>query len=161
MIFYRTHVKKSKIAGRGLFAMEKIPKKAVVFIFPILKNLKIIFEKDFNISWNKKKPTKRDIIIRKSGVRYIRNLFLYCTKDERKTLYFNHSNRPNILYHCGIGFAKQNIKSGEELTIDYTYFDTSKSDNFINIETGKKVKKYNSDYLLKKSTEELLNLLNP
>lgn len=160
MIFYRTKILKSTIEGRGLFAMENIPKKSVVFIFPVLKNLRIISEKDFNKSWDTKNPTKKDLIIRKSGVRYIQDFFLYCTKDERKTLYFNHSDNPNILYHCGIGFAKQSIKSGQELTIDYKYFDTNRSDNFINIETGRKVKKYSSDYLLKKSTEELLDLLN-
>ena len=160
MILSRTKIKKSAIAGKGLFAMVNIPKKSVVFIFPVLKNLQIITEKDFNRSWVTKNPTKRDLVIRKSGVRYIKDYFLYCVKDEKKTLYFNHSDHPNILYHCGIGFAKQNIKKNAELTVDYRYFDTSKSDNFINVETRKKVRKYNSDYLLKKSTQELLDLLN-
>ncbi len=141
--------------------MEPIPKKSIVFIFPVSKNLRIISEKDFNKSWATKNPTKRDLIIRRSGVRYIKDYFLFCTKDEKKTLYINHSDHPNILYHCGIGFAKRSIKSGEELTVDYRYFDTSKSDNFINVETSKKVEKHHSDNLLKKSTQELLDLLSP
>jgi len=160
MLFFKTKIQKSNIEGSGLFAEENIPKKSIVFIFLISKNSKTISEEKFNESWKRKKPTQKDLIIRRSGVRYIRSIFLYCIKNERKTLFFNHSNRPNILYHCGIGFAKFDIKAGEELTIDYKYFDTNQSDNFINIETGKKVEKYESDYLLKKSTKELLDILN-
>lgn len=158
MVYFKTKVQKSTIEGKGLFAQENIPKKSVVFIFPVFKYFKTLPEKEFDKSWLKKNPAKKDLIIRKSGVRYIRDIFLYYSKNEKKTQYVNHSDNPNILYHCGIGFAKKNIKKGEELTVDYRYFDTKNSDNFINRETGKKLKKYNSDAVLKKSAEELLDV---
>ena len=159
MILFKTQIKKSKISGKGLFASEKIPKKSVVFILPLLKNTKAISGKDFNKIWAKKKPTKKDIYLRKEAVRYIQDIFIYSVKGDKKTLYINHSDNPNILYHCGIGFAKKDIKNGDEITVDYRYFDTDKSDNFINKETGQKMIKPSADYLLKQSTMELFNLL--
>lgn len=160
MILFKTRIGESPIAQKGLFAAEAIPRKSVVFVFPALKNVHFISETEFNKAWTNPNPAKRDVLIQKSGVRYIGKTFLYCSAGEKETLFFNHSDNPNILYHCGIGFAKKNIKNGEELTIDYRYFDTEKSDNFVNVETGKMLRKYTAEEALRKSAKELSELLN-
>lgn len=163
MLLCKVKIKQSKVLKKqkGLFADEDISKKSVVFIFPLIKRIKYISEKNFNKSWAKMNPSAKDLAIRSSGVRYVGSIFLYgLPGDDKKSIYLNHSNTPNLLYHCGICFAKKNIKKGDELTVDYGYFDTATSDDFINIETGKNVKKYSSEMALKKSTKELLSLLN-
>ena len=162
MELFKVKVGKSKILKnqKGLFATEDIPKKSPVFIFSLIKDLKIISEKEFNKSWTTKTPSKKDLVIRKSGVRYIGDLFLYGKPEhDKKSIYINHSDKPNLLYHCGICFAKKDIKNNDELTVDYRYFDTEKSDNFFNVETGNKLERYNSEEVFIKSTQELLRLL--
>ncbi len=73
----------------------------------------------------------------------------------------NHSEKPNLLYHCGILFALRNIRAGEELTVDYRYFLSPNDANPVHdTKTGKVIKGFNAKKSLRESTKELIKLIN-
>jgi hypothetical protein len=50
MLLFKTKVKRLPLGEKGLFSEEAIPKKSVVFIFPLAKNVAALSEKEFNKS---------------------------------------------------------------------------------------------------------------
>lgn len=143
----------SPLNGLGLFAAEEIKKSEVVMLWAV--NTFMISEKDYNEA----QKSNNQIMI-KTGCRYVDGIFLYTDVHPKLENYINHSFSPNMLYHCGICFAKQDIAVGEELTVDYRYILAVDDDNaFIDKKTSQKVDGYDSETCLLKSTEELLKIL--
>ncbi len=73
----------------------------------------------------------------------------------------NHSFNPNLIYHCGILFAKKYISKNTELTVDYRYFlANNELSQFIDEETNKTVKGFKPDESLVSSAKEIINLFS-
>ena len=99
MLLYKTEKKTSVISGEGLYTLEYIPKGAVIGLFPFEAG--ILTEDEYQ-----EEQRKGNKVITMSAVRWIGKFFL--TNDEiGNEEYINHSNESNMLYHCGICFAKE------------------------------------------------------
>jgi hypothetical protein len=111
MLFYQTKIEKSPIHKWGLFADEDITRAAIVGIMSLEAD--ITSERTYQ-----KAQHENDDVYAKTGVRWVHKFFMF---DERRMYedYINHSHQANVLYHCGILFAKRDIRRGEEITCDY------------------------------------------
>lgn len=154
MLLVKSQIKKSKIAEKGCFTKQAIKKASVVGILAFKTDA--ITEKEYDAA--SKKKTKRIV---DTSIRWVGDIFLVNHKGEHKVEdKLNHSEKPNLLYHCGIVFALRNIKSGEELTVDYRYFlSPNEAEPVRDVKTGTVIKGYNAKKSLKESTKELLKLL--
>lgn len=153
MIVVATSVKSSPISNKGLFTDILIPKGMVVGI--LTHQAKLISEFGYQ-----KGQFEGDNLIIMTGIRWVGDYFIVgdsITNEE----YINHSDNPNLLYHCGILFSLREIESGEELTVDYKYF-LAKKDHcrFKNIENGNLVDGLSALNSLEQSCKELLQLLS-
>ena len=142
----------------GAFVTKKIKKGSIIFIYTDPSHAMTIKETDL-IQLLKEKD-QRAIL---TGCRFIYDEFIMdeiLPEKLPKSYYINHSFKPNVLYHCGIGFALRDIEKDEMLTVNYEYL-LSETDfeNFIDWETGKVVKGLSGLESLTRSTEELLRLL--
>lgn len=111
MLFYQTKIRKSPIHEWGLFAEEDIARAAIVGIMAL--DADITSERTYQ-----KGQHENDDVYAKTGVRWVHKFFMF---DERRMYedYINHSHQANVLHHCGILFAKRDIRRGEEITCDY------------------------------------------
>jgi hypothetical protein len=147
-------LKESPISGTGIFANEDIKRGEVVMVWSI-KAL-IIGEEEYNEA-----QKSGNALMIKTGCRFVDGIFLYTDNSPRLENYVNHSFNPNLLYHCGICFAKTNIKKDDELTADYRYILAEHDANsFVDAETSTKVDGYDSQTCLLKTTQELLEILD-
>lgn len=146
-------LKDSKISGTGLFANEDIKSGEVIMIWTLKA-----FVIDEN-GYNEAQKSGNGLMI-KTGCRFVDGIFLYTDDSPRLENYVNHSFQPNMLYHCGICFAKIDIKKGDELTADYRYILAANDANaFIDQISGKPVDGLDSQTCLIQTTRELLGLL--
>ena len=114
----KTEIKQSKIEGRGLFAAKPIKKGEIIGI-----KWGYIFDRN---TLNKIKEEVGDSYFQISDNFFIGPI----TKDQIKEsmMFLNHSCEPNAGMEGNIVFiAMRDIKSGEEITIDYAMCD---DDNF-------------------------------
>jgi len=151
-MFYKTEVRNSGIHNKGLFILEPVKKGEIIGIMTV--NCGIMTESEYQ-----EEQEKGNEIIIMTGVRWAGKYFLYgnsiCNED-----YINHSEDPNMLYHCGICVALRDLYPGDELTINYKFL-LAENDvySFIDKETGKKVDGLSWREALIQSTEEFINLL--
>lgn len=155
MLMIKTVVKNSTIQGLGLFAAENVTKGQLIAILPYQAH--ILTEHEYQIE-----QKKGNEIIILSAVRWIGEIFLTRDKigDEER---INHSVNPTMLYHCGLCFAKKDLKIGDELTVDYKYF--LASDDVNKFKGSNNVNSYmvdgiNSHQALIDSAKELINLFS-
>lgn len=153
MFFYKVETKESALAGKGVYAAEDIPAGAIVAL-EVYQDL-LMTEGQYQEA-----QRRGDSQIVQSGVRLVGDYFIYhhhIGDDE----FINHSSNPNMLYHCGILFAKRNIATGEELTADYKYFLAQNDVNaFDDVETGKRADGLPPKEALMQSCRELMDLLS-
>ncbi len=117
----------SKISGVGVFAIRDIPKGTNPFCgfnkikFNTAVDPKEVFDNP-KIHEGVKELVK-DFYVIVDGKLYLPDCSL---NDMNSSFYLNHSKKPNLETKEGENFvAKQNIKAGEELTVDYgTYADS-------------------------------------
>jgi SET domain-containing protein len=152
MFLYKVETKASAIAGKGVYALEPILAGSVVCV-GYYGGL-LITEKEYQDA-----QRRGDQLIIQSAVRAVGEYFIYnseLTDDE----YINHSGKPNMLYHCGVFFAKRDIAVGEELTVDYKYF-LAENDvyAFSDIEAGARVNGIGGKQALLDSCRELMELM--
>jgi SET domain-containing protein len=116
-----TRLKPSSIQGVGVFAIQNVKKGT--YIFP---------DDNQNMRWIEAKKLKnlprqllklyKDFAIVKNGKYGVPWSFDRLTP----AWYLNHSDRPNVAIDRYYRFyAKRNIKSGEELTVDYSTYSDS------------------------------------
>src|SRR5579864_4412967 len=105
MIFYKTKISESPVHERGLFADEHIARGAVVGIMALEAD--ITSERSYQNA-----QRNDDSTYTQTGVRWLHKFFMF---DKRLMVedYINHSHQANVLYHCGILFAKKDILIGE------------------------------------------------
>jgi hypothetical protein len=110
--------RKSRISGRGLFALMPIKKGEIIFDFSSIKRQTIN-----EAEANKKYSSDFDYMLQISPNRFI----VTVTAGQRKKYgHVNHSCNPN----CGIKnsvqiVAMRDIRPGEEITIDYAMSESS------------------------------------
>ncbi len=112
-MFVKTEVRDSGIFGKGLYALEAIRRATIVCFFPI--GAGVIDEARYLRAIEQ---DERDII--RTGTRYAGRYFTHGNEQEPYT-FINHSFSPNLLCHCGIVVSRNDIDSGQELTLDYRY----------------------------------------
>jgi SET domain-containing protein len=153
MLLYKVETQDSEIAGRGVYAQEPIAAGAVI---GLLNHQNLILTE----SQYQEAQRRGDQLIIQSAVRLVGDYFVYNSEitDEE---YINHSETPNMLYHCGILFAKAPIAAGDELTVDYKYFlATDDVCAFDDRDSGKKVTGLNAKQALLQSCREVMELFS-
>ena len=157
MNFVKVEVGQSPLHDKGVFTKEEIKKGEIISAWT-----------DDSVIINKAKyldkQTQGDEIAIRSAVRLVDDLFLYYPDSEPSEdpfTFINHSEDENVLYHCGILFAKRNIKSGEELTINYRYI-LAENDycRFKDKVSNKPIDGISGRKALIASAKELLDLFN-
>ncbi len=152
MLYVKTEIKNSDVNGKGLFLLENVKIGQIIALFA--ENSKYITEEEYQ----EEQRNNNEIIIM-SGVRYVGKYFLY-TEEIGNEEYINHSSNPTVLYHCGICFAKRDLKIGDELTVDYKYFlATNDVNKFTDKTTNSIVDGIPPHEALLQSTRELLEML--
>lgn len=151
MLFYKNEVQTSAIAGTGVFAQEIIPKGAIVGC--LAHNGKIATEAQYQEA---QKNGEYRLI--QSAIRWAGEYFVYM-QQEMSDDYINHSQNPNMLYHCGVLFARREINVGEELTVHYKYFLARNDVNaFEDSDTHEQVNGMDPKEALLSSAKELIEL---
>ena len=148
-----TKVMKSPISNKGVFTNVEIPKGKIVGLFP--HQTKLISESAYQ-----KGQYEGDEIISMTGVRWVGDYFIIgdeITNEE----YINHSEDPNLLYHCGILMSLRHVHVEEELTVNYRYF-LAQNDvlKFKDSLTDRFVDGLSGIESLKESCEKLIKLLS-
>jgi SET domain-containing protein len=118
MLVVPSFVEKSPISGFGVFAVKKIKKGDVVWLFdPNADQTFTASEfEDLLVGLSKENRDRFEHWSYKRG-----NTYILCADNSK---FLNHSSDPN----CGgeimtIDFALKDIKAGEELTCNYLNFD--------------------------------------
>jgi SET domain-containing protein len=153
MFLYKVETRDSEIAGRGVYALEPMTAGAVV---GLLNHHNLIMTEN---QYQQAQSRGEQLIIQ-SAVRLVGDYFVYNSEitDEE---YINHSETPNMLYHCGILFAKAAIAAGDELTVDYKYFlATDDVCAFGDRDTGRQVTGLNAKEALLQSCREVIALFS-
>lgn len=121
MLLVKTKLKLSDINGIGLFADEFIPKGTIVWQYDLIIDRLYHREELQFIS----KPARK--MLDHYGYTNDYDDIILCGDDAR---FFNHAFIPNCFEQPSPGgtaptLAMRDIQKGEEMTIDYTSFDTS------------------------------------
>jgi hypothetical protein len=152
MLFFRTSTGPSKIAGNGLFILEPAARGTVVSIDA--HDVRILSEEQY-----KEAQRGGDLVAIRNATRWVGSYF-QCPPESRDESYINHSSDPNLLYHCGVFFARRDIAPGEELTVDYSLFLAENDvERFVDSVTGEDVLGKSAADSLLASTAELLRVL--
>ena len=153
MFLYKVETRESGIAGRGVYAVEAIPAGAVIGMFN--QNTLIMTEAEYQDA-----QRRGEQLIIQSAVRLIGDYFVY-NREFTDEEYINHSETPNMLYHCGMLFAKAPIAAGDELTVDYKYF-LAAGDvcAFDDRDSGEEVTGLSAKEALLQSARELIELFS-
>ena len=145
-VYYQ--VKPSKINGIGLFAIKDIPIGTII-INNLQKIQGIYIDKEeatklnpelLSICQNYFSSTEPNKIFIPSDPNFISTFYL-------SKYFINHSKKPNCNNHEGNIITIQNIKKGDEITLDYHYnypqlYTQLSNNNIINNKNKKTKKKY-------------------
>ncbi|MEA5469377.1 SET domain-containing protein [Spirulina sp. 06S082] len=155
MLCIRGEVRPSSIAkaGQGLFTLDFLPKGKIVIIYNSNPGDLIIDEKSYLEKHPDPTSEEWDIFVKLIGSYYIGNYDHKNLED-----YINHSDFPNLLYHCGIFIAVQDIEIGEELTVDYRYFLKENAHEIFKI-NGKPIIGLSNKESLLRSSQKLIEIL--
>jgi len=141
-------VRASTIEGTGLFATQNFRAGDTLFFF----NEPVCREADYIAEGISAHP-----ILDKTTARYVGEYLTYDT-EIRKLDYFNHSNDPNILFHCRVAFALRDIKAGEEITADYRYI-LIEAETLTDVHTGQVIMGVDAETALLETTAKLHQVL--
>lgn len=125
MYLIKVSVKESRIEGKGVFADEAIKKDAIVWKFDVTHD-KSLSKEEFDKLNEEQKTT----LLRVAYFSSKSNLWVFPPEND-PALYTNHSTSNNLsaIYNEDLSQeplfkANRDIRVGEELTVDYTEFDT-------------------------------------
>ncbi|MBF0530884.1 MAG: SET domain-containing protein-lysine N-methyltransferase [Deltaproteobacteria bacterium] len=152
MILVKASIRPSPIEGLGLFVEEMVDRGRLVAIYT--HDETILPEKDYTDLIK-----AGDELAARTGCRWIGHLCIYNQTRMEDEDYINHSNEPSLLYHCGVFFARRDMKSGEELTVDYKYILAEKEPGFIDKITGQAIQGLTGREAMIQSARELVFLL--
>ena len=107
--------KNSNTHGKGMFASKTIKKDTII----------LIWGGDWNIDYTNSKGLKKAIADEKHIIKWDKNLYSIEYDGEDPNYYINHSCNPNSwLIDNFTLVARRNIKRGEEITADYSTWET-------------------------------------
>ncbi|MFH1135554.1 MAG: SET domain-containing protein [Pseudomonadota bacterium] len=152
MLLINASVRESTIAGLGLFLEQELNRGEAAAIFS--HGLQVMPEENYLEC-----TLAGDELIIRTGCRWIKSHFIYRESGVEDEDFVNHSQTPNLLYHCGVCFARRDIHSGEELTLDYKYLLSEAEPGFFDSVTGKYVQGLPGRDALLGSTRELARIL--
>ena len=152
-MFIPVDVHPSTIFGKGLFPLQDVKRGTVICSFTI--DSALITESEYLDAIQE----NRYLIVR-TGTRYVGKYFT-CTQEPDTDLnFFNHSFDPNLLVHCGIVIAMQDISTGTELTIDYRYLiDDTEIGVYNDAKTGQPIRGFPPRQTLLDTSRKLIALL--
>lgn len=150
MLTVLANVAPSGIHGRGLFSMGNITAGTSVLLLNVgsTYHVKDSFSSDIGSSG-------MEFL---DGVKWVGRLALV-NSELSQAHFLNHSEVPNLLYHMGVFFAKRYIQAHEELTVDYRYLLFPEDEGFDDSLTGRHIKGYSDLESLRRSTLELVQIL--
>ena len=151
MLFVNASVRNSTIEGSGLFLEEFTKASSLVAIYS--HGLSIIPENEYL-----NRTFLGDELVIRTGCRFVSDLFIVRESGVEDEDFVNHSQTPNLLYHCGICFARRDIYPGEELTLNYEYLLSEGEPGFTDSRTGVYVCGLPAGVAMLKSTLELAEL---
>ncbi|HWE04987.1 MAG TPA: SET domain-containing protein [Tepidisphaeraceae bacterium] len=147
-----TEVRPSPIFGKGLFAAEAIERGRIVCFFAI--GASVITEDRFL-----KAVTDSEHMIVRTGTRYAGKFFTIGNESEPYT-FLNHSFAPNLLCHCGIVIARQEIAIGEEMTLDYrTLVDDTEIGTYRDAASGREIRGLSARQTLLRTAREFIEIV--
>jgi hypothetical protein len=153
MLLFKTEIRISPIAGKGVFTCAFIPRGSVIGFFP---HQRLLVSEAHYCSL----LARGDAVVSQTGVRWV-GPFFSCAdsldQEFRNEDYINHAEEPSMLCHCGVLFALRDIRAGEELTTDYRYF-VAPSEQILDSKTGRVVSGLDWRRALVGSAELLLKL---
>ncbi|MEW5723982.1 MAG: SET domain-containing protein [Thermodesulfobacteriota bacterium] len=152
MLLIKATVRTSPIAGLGLFAEEPVPIGSVAAIYS--HGLSLIPESEYVA-----RTAAGDEVAIKTACRYIHDIYIIRESGVEDEDYVNHSFTPNMLYHCGICFARREITPGEELTINYQYVLSPREEGFVDSLTGRYVAGLSNNQVLFRTSREIVALM--
>ncbi len=151
-MFAATQVRESGIFGKGLFAAEAIPKAKIICFFTT--GAAIITEAEFLDAIR-----RDDRAIIRTATRHAGKFFTHGNAHEPYT-FLNHSFTPNLLCHCGMVLARQDISTGDELTLDYrTLIDDTDIGIYSDAATGHEIRGFSARETLLRTARELIDIL--
>lgn len=149
MIFVQHEIRRSAIHGEGLFTLEDIAKGRVVIVWPVVDGFLCEETEMLRLA-------DGDALIKGSSVRLFANYFTYTGQTLRADEKLNHSEAPNLLYHCGILVARQAIRANEELTVDYRFLASEHEDEALGATS---VSGFSARECFERSARELLDIM--
>jgi uncharacterized protein len=151
-MFVDVEVRESHIAGSGLFLRAPVRKGTIVSIHGA--GAQLLTEDEYQ-----EEQRKGNELAIRTGIRWVGRYFLHA-KQMPVESYINHSDDPTLLYHCGVSFARKDLKTGDELTIDYRLFlAEDDEDSFVDARTGQVLLGLPPKEALLRSSEQLVQLL--
>ena len=152
-MFVPVEVRPSTIFGRGLFPLRDVKKGTVVCSFTT--DARIITEAEYLAAIE-----SNQYVIVRTGTRYIGKYFTYTDDTDSDLNFFNHSFNPNLLVHCGVVIALDDIPAETELTIDYRYLiDATDIGIYNDSATGQSIRGFSPKRTLLETSKRLVSLL--
>jgi SET domain-containing protein len=119
MFTISTYIEKTKDKGFGVFAKEFIPKDTIIWEF--IEGLDIKIHKDTLEKLNTIQKNFIDVYFWREGD------YFYSSCDH--SVFQNHSSIPNSITSGSLYMvASEDIRPGEEITVNYSHFDDSYSE---------------------------------
>lgn len=117
MLTVKTEIKESPGKGAGIFTLEYIEERKVIWIEnPMFYKIIPYYEYE-------RLPDLQKEFIKKYATHYPEESMFYLDLDN--TRFINHSNNPNMEWSGNIGYAKRDIFRGEEITCNYVALNPS------------------------------------
>jgi hypothetical protein len=152
-MFIPVEVRPSTIFGNGLFPLQNVKRGTVICSFTI--NSALITESEYLAAIQE----NRYLVVR-TGTRYVGKYFTFTQEPDTDLNFFNHSFEPNLLVHCGIVIAMQDISAGAELTIDYRYLiDDTEIGVYNDAKSGQPIRGFPPRQTLLDTSKKLIALL--
>lgn len=124
MIRYLVECKPSPIHGKGVFAKEWIQRGSLVINWLADQDTRLISEQEHL------ELVEKDSHAARSSVRLIGGIFIIGSGEDSSD-FINHHPVPNLIYHQGMCFARESIKIGEELTLDYGFLNSEHQEDVV------------------------------
>jgi len=151
-VFISVEVRPSAIFGKGLFPLQPVARGTVICSFTT--DSKLITEEQYLDAIR-----ENHYLVVRTGTRYVGKYFTYTDQPDTDLNFFNHSFDPNLLVHCGVVIALQDIPTETELTIDYRYLiDDTEIGVYSDAPSGRTIRGFSPRQALLDTTRKMLSL---
>lgn len=124
-------VRPSSVEGRGLFLLEPVEAGEIMGICPVFAEDQSDVRYGIVSETEYLRRCKKDPVFARSGGRLVGDYYGWRNRADLPEDFINHSDTPNMLFHCGVYFALRRIEPGEELLCDYRFIFPANDDCWI------------------------------